>query len=152
MNQRAGFARLRNGFFWSKYLKSLKNLEDSSEMGINQTEKLKPDLKSAWNSKSTLGCPTQSIDHEHYLMHSSYVTLSLVLCYRKLAWICDLSILVSFEYFCQRWQGPDVITKLPIALFFGNVSTSGLLVSNNCTRTFFKNHFATHRRELVHWQ
>ena len=34
---------------------------------INRTEKLKPDLKSACNSESTPGCPTQSIDHVHYL-------------------------------------------------------------------------------------
>ncbi len=36
-------------------------------MEINWTEKLKPDLKSWWNSESTPGCPTQSIGHEHCL-------------------------------------------------------------------------------------
>ena len=43
-------------------------------MGINRSEKLKPDLKSAWNSKSTPGCPTQSIDHECYLQNMSTVS------------------------------------------------------------------------------
>ena len=49
--------------------KSLKTLEDSAEMEINSTEKLKPDLKSAWNSESIPGRPTRSIDHEHYLQY-----------------------------------------------------------------------------------
>ena len=53
--------------FGQNIKKSLKTLEASAEMGINRTEKLKPDLKSAQNSKSTNERPTQSIDHEHYL-------------------------------------------------------------------------------------
>ena len=48
--------------------KILKNNFESLKMGINRTEKLKPDLKSARNSESSPGCPMESIDHEHGLL------------------------------------------------------------------------------------
>ena len=54
--------------FGQNILKSLKTLKDLAEILINQTEKLKPDLKSARNSESSPGCPTESIDHEHGLL------------------------------------------------------------------------------------
>ncbi len=53
--------------FGQNISKSLKTFDVSVEMGINRTEKLKPDLKSAQNSETTPGCPTQSIDLEQYL-------------------------------------------------------------------------------------
>ena len=53
-------------------LKKPKQSQNSrTEMEINRTEKLKPDLKSEWNSESIPGCPTQSIDHEYYLKNLS---------------------------------------------------------------------------------
>ena len=45
---------------------------DSAEMGINQTEELKPDVKSASDSASTPGCPTQSMDHEYNLLRAYF--------------------------------------------------------------------------------
>ena len=42
-------------------------MEDSAELEINRTKKLKPDLKSALNPKSAPDCRIKSIDDEHYL-------------------------------------------------------------------------------------
>ena len=54
--------------FGQNIKKASKLWKTRAEMEINQTEKLKPDLKSACYSESFPGCPKQFIDHEHDLL------------------------------------------------------------------------------------
>ena len=97
MNQRAGFARLHNGFFWSKYSKSLKTLEHSSEMGINWTEKLTPDFEISvkfW----IYPCLSGAIHWPRTLSISQFNSL--------------ISLLVSF----QGVKGVTFISKFPFSM------------------------------------
>ena len=55
---------------WKKtwtFLKQPKTFDVPVEMEINWTKKIKAELKLAWNSEATHGCPMQPIQREHYL-------------------------------------------------------------------------------------
>ncbi len=100
MNQRAGFARLQMASFGQNIKKASKLRRTLAEMEINWTEKLKPDLKSLWNSESTNECPTQSIDHEHYLIgRSNFFTRSTRWTVPSMA--LEMSDLMDFICWCN---------------------------------------------------